>query len=228
MLVRPLAVTYCDVMTTSVAQVAQVIGGNARRMRLDAGVTLEQFAQAARLYGLPWTTGRVGDLEAGRVAPSVPTLYAVALALQHVTEQSVTLADLFAGSGDVQLNDKLTVDVLALADAMTGQPVIEGGVQQTLPNLLRTLASQLHEDLLIEECRESDTRLLRSIGVTPERGTAAMAELWGHTFSAERDRRAGPDANAQRKGQVSRQLKTELETLLEREQTKADQKTGSR
>jgi transcriptional regulator with XRE-family HTH domain len=221
MLVSPLTVTYRDDMTTSVAQVAQVIGGNARRMRLNAGVTLEQFAQTARLYGLPWTTGRVGDLEAGRVAPSVPTLYAVALALQHVTGQPVTLADLFAGSGDVQLNDKLTVDVSALADAMTGQPVTEGG-QQTLPNLRRTLAA-----LLAEECRDSDTRLLRSIGVTPERGTAAMAELWGHTFSAERDRRAGPDANAQRKGQVSRQLKTELETLLERKQTEADQKTGS-
>ena len=226
-LVSPLAVTYCDVMTTSVAQVAQVIGGNARRMRLDAGVTLEQFAQAARLYGLPWTTGRVGDLEAGRVAPSVPTLYAVALALQDVTGQPVTLADLFAGSGDVQLNDKLTVDVSALADAMTGLPVIEGGLEQTLRNLEHAISRRKLASLLIEECRESDARLLRSIDVTPERGTAAMAQLWGRTFSAERDRRAGPDANAQRKGQVSRQLKTELETLLERKQINADQKTGS-
>jgi transcriptional regulator with XRE-family HTH domain len=209
-------------MTSSVAQ---VIGANARRMRVDAGVTLEQFAQTAKLYGLPWTTGRVGDFEAGRVAASVPTLYAVALVLQHVTEQPVTLAELFAGDGVVALNDELTVDVSALSDAMTGQPV-----QQTLPNLRRTLASQLAVgdtivtadgrrvlvDLLIEECRESDTRLLRGIGVTPRRGAAAMAKLWGQTFSAERDDRAGPDANPQRKGQISRQLKAQLKKELKR------------
>jgi transcriptional regulator with XRE-family HTH domain len=198
-------------MTTSVAQVAQVIGANARRLRRRAGVTLEQFAHAATLYGLPWTTGRVGDLEAGRVAPSVPMLYAVALTLQHVTEQPVTLADLFAGSGDVQLNDKLTVDVSALADAMTGQPVIEGAVQDVLRKLEPGLPQRKLARRLLEDCRDSDTRLLRSLGVTPLSGTAAMAKLWGRTFTAERDRRAGPDANAQRKGQISRQLKAELE-----------------
>src|SRR5271156_2866079 len=156
-------------MTSSVAQVAQVIGGNARRMRLDAGVTLEQFAQSARLYGLPWTTGRVGDLEAGRVAASVATLYGVALVLQHVTGQPVTLAELFAGDGDVALNDELTVDVSALADAMTGLPVIEGLLEQTLRNVEHALSRRKdpkHAELatlLTAECRESDTRLLRSI-----------------------------------------------------------------
>ena len=43
---------------------------------------------------------------------------------------------------------------------------------------------------------------------------AAMAKLWKRTFVAERDRRAGPDANAQRKGQISRQLKAQLEKAL--------------
>jgi hypothetical protein len=43
---------------------------------------------------------------------------------------------------------------------------------------------------------------------------AAMAALWGRTFSAERDNRAGPDANAQRRGQVSRQLKAELQQVI--------------
>jgi hypothetical protein len=194
-----------------------VIGANARRLRLGVKpqITLEEFAHAARLYGLPWTTGRVGDFEAGRVAPSVPTLYAVALALQHVTGQQVTLADLFAGSGDVQLNDKLTVDVSALANAMTGRAVIATAAQQVLFDLERAVPRRKLASLLAVECRDSDTRMLRSMGVTPERGTAAMAKLWGRTFSAERDRRAGPDANAQRKGQVSRQLRDELLNEIE-------------
>lgn len=37
-----------------------------------------------------------------------------------------------------------------------------------------------------------------------------MAKLWGRTFNAERDDRAGPDPNAQRRGQISRKLKAEL------------------
>jgi hypothetical protein len=41
-----------------------------------------------------------------------------------------------------------------------------------------------------------------------------MAELWGRTFVAERDRRAGPDVNAQRRGRISRQLKAELQKAL--------------
>jgi hypothetical protein len=41
-----------------------------------------------------------------------------------------------------------------------------------------------------------------------------MAKRWKRTFVAERDRRAGPDANAQRRGQVSRQLKAELKEAL--------------
>ena len=58
--------------------------------------------------------------------------------------------------------------------------------------------------------RESDMRMCKSIGVDLGTGAAAMAKLWGKPFSAERDSRAEPGANAQRKGQISRQLKAEL------------------
>ena len=57
--------------------------------------------------------------------------------------------------------------------------------------------------------READRKVCKDLGVVPERGAAAMIERWGHTFTDERDHRAGPDAKAQGKGQVSRQLKAE-------------------
>jgi hypothetical protein len=38
--------------------------------------------------------------------------------------------------------------------------------------------------------------------------------LWHGTFSEERDRRAGPDATQQKKGRISRELRTELEKAL--------------
>jgi hypothetical protein len=38
--------------------------------------------------------------------------------------------------------------------------------------------------------------------------------LWQRTFSEERDRRAGADANQQKRGQESRTLRAELEKAL--------------
>jgi hypothetical protein len=70
--------------------------------------------------------------------------------------------------------------------------------------------------VMLDAFREADERACRSIGVTRERGAAAMYKLWGHTFSDERDdrARAEPDANAQRKGQISRQLKAQLKKAI--------------
>jgi hypothetical protein len=41
-----------------------------------------------------------------------------------------------------------------------------------------------------------------------------MADKWKHTLSAERDERAGPDASAQKRGQITRQLREELRKAL--------------
>jgi hypothetical protein len=41
-----------------------------------------------------------------------------------------------------------------------------------------------------------------------------MAWLWGQSLSAKRDELAGADANAQRRGQISRQLKEQLRKAI--------------
>jgi hypothetical protein len=61
---------------------------------------------------------------------------------------------------------------------------------------------------------ETDERVCKRLGVTTDVGAAAMAKRWRHTFTAERDRRAGPDAKPQRRGQISRQLQTELQKVI--------------
>lgn len=220
------------------SSIAQVVGANARRLRLDAKVTLDEFAQAARFCGLSaWrTSGRVGDFEAGRVGTSLETLYAVALALQQVTGQPVSLADLFAGDGPVQINDELNVECSALRAAMSGEPVTgetdayrrlsEGMDKLTragiarlpewkrLPKPVRRNVDPLDWLRVDRTLREADVRMCKSIGVDRELGALLMARLWGRPFSAERDQRAEADANAQRKGQISRQLKAELEEAI--------------
>jgi hypothetical protein len=202
---------------------AEVVGRNARRLRLDAGVTLEHLAQAAARYGLAWSTGRVGDLEGGRVSPTFPTIYALTLALRDVTGQDVRLFDLLIGSkGEVALNESLTVTAAALIQAVVGGPV---GTEAAETGMTHTNA-EIDEDgfkltqygsltPIPRPLRESDVRLARDIGVDPAKAKEAMLGLWGRLFSEERDERAGAGANAQAKGQISRKLKTELVEALQ-------------
>jgi len=218
-------VMYGDVMVMSVAEVA---GAEAKKLRLVAHKSLEDVAKAAQSYGLPWSTGRVGDFEAGRAGPSLPTLFAAAAALGDVIGRRLELADLFAGSGDVAITDTAMVKRSALRAMLSGQPVKMSPRADLVTITIKRPASQFpqwpkglrgwHEpDLharVLGELRETDLRMCKRIGVEPFAGAAAMAKLWGRSFVAERDHRAGPGANAQRRGQISRQLQAELQELI--------------
>ena len=63
---------------------------------------------------------------------------------------------------------------------------------------------------------EADYRLAHSVGLRVEQAAVAMEALWGRSFTAERDHRAGPDANPQKRGRVSRELKAELQEAINR------------
>jgi transcriptional regulator with XRE-family HTH domain len=211
--------------------VAKVVGEGAREIRLDAGITLEEMARAAQRYGLPWTSGRVGDFESGRTAPSLPTLVAAVAALGEAIGRPVPLAELVTGKGQVHINDKLSLDKSALRAALSGggvaHPILLGptallAAQELInkhtstahwPKRLRAINPDLRLRVL-REFSESDGRMCKNIGVDRFLGAAAMAALWRRPFTAERDYRAGPDANAQRRGQVSRQLKAELQEVI--------------
>jgi hypothetical protein len=206
---------------------AEIAGHNARTLRLSADVTLQDLARAVRPYGLEWSTGRVGDFEGGRAAPNLATLLVVAAALGDVIGRRITLADLFAGKGDVAINEKLTIPLSKLRAVLTGEAVAitawpprgaasglrVWSINAPQPAWSAGLDRKLHWRVL-NDFREADTRMCKNIGVDPDVGAAAMATLWKKTFVAERDELAGPDAKAQRRGQISRRLKAELQELI--------------
>lgn len=206
--------------------VAEVIGGEARRLRLDGGKSLEDVAKAVQSYGLPWSTGRVGDFEGGRAGPDIRTLAVVAAALGDVIARALTLADLSTGSGEVAITDTVIVKRSVLRAILGGQPVtiprpadavsaitlriprtriLPKGVRRVDPNVLHRVLGEL---------RETDRRVCKRIDVEPYVGAAGMAQLWEKTFVAQRDELAGEGANAQRRGQVSRQLQAELKEIV--------------
>ena len=209
---------------------SKAIGAGARALRTDADVTLEEVAQVARRYGLPWTTGRVGDFEAGRTAPTLPTLVAATAALGEAIGQPVSLAKLVVGQGRVDINNDLSVDKTVLRKVLSGDAVRaldrrvstlskeflkDASNTAVWPTRLRAVVEAgLHHSLL-QDFSESDTRMCKNLGVNSSVGAAAMATLWSRTFSAERDHRAGPGTNAQHRGQISRRLKAELRDIIE-------------
>jgi hypothetical protein len=136
------------------------------------------------------------------------------------------------GEGEVDITNNLSLDTSALQAALSGGSVnaharpmpVETLLTRALelltevstvdwPERLRAVTPDLRRDVL-RDFNESDARMCKNIGVDQALGAAAMAALWRRTFTAERDNRAGPDANAQRRGQISRQLKADLHEVI--------------
>src|SRR5690606_23430305 len=210
---------------------------NARIHRLRHGTKLDDVARSARNYGLRWSTGRVGDLESGRMPTTLPTLLAVAQALGDATGEPISLSDLTQFDGWVEVNATFIVRGDAIASALSGQPMklrardIRGVTEQVRKTANQAferwaednaMLGRFGEDLPILEVQ----RVMHEAGVAEQRITKELEvsanvlavlslKLWGSSFSAERDRRAGIDANAQRRGQVTRQMKQELRRALE-------------
>jgi hypothetical protein len=173
----------------------RVIGTNVRALRLKAGSTLEQFSASARFHGLRWTSGRVGDLESGKITLSVETALTVAAVLADLLGREVGLDELVAG--DDRVTDSGRIVVSAAAAAVI--PMEASATSTTAAFLMR----------------DADFRMCRALGVDRDRGAAVMAALWGRPFSAQRDAIAGPQSNAQQRGQVAKRLKAELQKVID-------------
>ncbi|PPJ24154.1 hypothetical protein C5E45_28320 [Nocardia nova] len=182
---------------------AAVVGENAKRIR--GGLRLEDISEAAREYGLKWDTSRVSALERGEVSPNLTTLLALSMALSYVTQAPIGLTDLVAHEGDIRITPKVVLPAEYVAAAVSGEPADQRG-------------SELESSVLAAAIRQAgglaEQRAAQSLGITGGRFASLCLELWGHAFVAERDRRAGPDANAQRRGQVTREMKAELRQAL--------------
>lgn len=67
---------------------------------------------------------------------------------------------------------------------------------------------------MVDRSGLAEQRLAKTLGISAGRLADASAQLWGATFSDERDRRAGVGANQQKRGAISRELRAELEKAL--------------
>ncbi|WP_156181019.1 helix-turn-helix domain-containing protein [Mycobacterium nebraskense] len=212
---------------------AAAIGSGSRTLRKAGGVTLSRVADAARLYGLPWSSGKVGDFESGRVSPSLPTYLAVAAALSDAVGRPVSLADLLTGvTGQIAISSRITMEADHLRAVLSGAAVDLGvddlvgefdrmvsrvrdalAERESWPAAVRKGKHGVHV-AVARDFGDGDLRFARSLQIDPELAAAAMAATWGRTFVQQRDLLAGADASPQKKGRVSRQLKSELLAVI--------------
>jgi transcriptional regulator with XRE-family HTH domain len=217
-------------------ELAVVVGRNCEQIRNLIGITQDDLARYARDLGLRWKASSVGDFEAGRSAPKFSTVVTVAAALQLALERAikngkpnpfgehgVTLAMLMRHNGYVQLTETFRVTGRFLVDACSGQVVslksptydhlrVQGVVTDAVTDILRR--SGLAEQ-----------RQAKRLGIKPEALAALSLILWQRPFSEERDRRAGGDANQQKRGQITRALQAELAEALPKYTTRVGELT---
>lgn len=194
----------------------EVVGANCRRVRNEMDMTQNALAQYAQAVGLRWNAAKLANFEAGRWEFTLTTVLLVGMALQKamafavlaapamidreiLRNRVITLADMFAGAdGLIALNDSVAIEAGDLMGIANGAPFpdpryVNGGARR----------SDLAED-----------RLAKALGVTSARLEELSLRLWDVTFSEERDRRAGDDANQQKRGRISRELRAEIEKAL--------------
>jgi transcriptional regulator with XRE-family HTH domain len=209
-----------------------VIGRNVRALRIANGIPVDRFAAAARFHGLRWSNGRVSDLEGGRVArPTIELVCTLAAVLAALIGEPVAISELLAGDDRITLTDKLSMPLDEIREgfndgirsSLKDNPLewkrFNNGLAEYFNEVQRmpdTFSEVKIGDvwLVSEELRDADLKAIKKLGVSRPAGIAAMAHLWKQPFTAERDKRAGADANAQKRGQVSRQLLAELREVL--------------
>ena len=192
---------------------AVIVGENVRKLRTAGGHSGEALARELRdLFQVRWTTGRISELENGRVSPTAPTLFMVSQALTQLLSRPVAVAELFADDGFAEVG-QVGIRTTRVADAFDGQ-VVELVVDDLANSdgLIPTAGKQPLELLMqIEkDSGEAEDRAANALGLRPLHLAALSAALWGRTYSQERNQRAGAEASPQKRGRIGRELRAEL------------------
>ncbi|MFI6366044.1 helix-turn-helix domain-containing protein [Nocardia sp. NPDC050630] len=185
--------------STITTPIAEVVGGNLKRIRTAHGLTTDQIAVAGRRFGLNWTDSRVSAMERGKVSCTLATLVALTLTLETVLGEKISLSSLLAHEGFVELNDDYSIEGRTLSLFVANEPVevgFFGAVEVT------------------QQSRKAEERVAKDLNLSIAQLAAEAERLWGHGFTEERDLRAGDHANAQKRGRIARVLKDELSQAI--------------
>jgi transcriptional regulator with XRE-family HTH domain len=191
-----------------------VIGRNVQRLRSEHGITQDQLAARATRYGFKWSATRVGELENGRMKLSLSAFLTLANCLATLTGEPVHLGQLVRTVGQVSLDPDFLTDGAHIRRWMEGLPVVELYPERTADSQPGTPHLPMETPWF---ANDSATRnVARRMGLQREEVDVYSSILYGRSFGAERDARAGTEASPQQRGAVTRQMIRELQADRER------------
>jgi len=195
------------------------IGYTVRALRGENSVTLDALATAMRGRGFEWSTGSVGNLEAGRMKVTIAIAIALADALSERTGRPIALADLLGDAEHVEISPRLRIkaakvrDILngssapILAGDLFGDPALRTRADEAWTRFQRYLSTSDDPAL---EMPLAVVRAARALGLSAVALQSRSMEIYGRSILEERDARAGEGASAQALGAAMRVLIKEL------------------
>lgn len=214
-----------------------VIGRNLAELRQSHGLSQDDIAGAARLFGFRWNSARISRMERGESAMTVDTLMALCVVLSEATGDPVKLLDLLVTQEPVRLGHSTEIPArnanLLSASDPSWWP--EDKKNSVTPPQERTLTWAERLWAAYEEIIEpgpmnlaklnpylqarrlwslTDERNARKLDLTDEAFVIWCVHLWGQLMSQETEARAPADATAQKRGRITRDLLSELRNAL--------------
>jgi len=190
-----------------------VLGANCKQIRKDLGLTQDALAAYAYASGLRWNAAKVANFEAGRWTPTFADVLLLGVALERARPFAAIAA---IGNPDPPTRVHREVRLADLLNADDEAVALKPGVVLTgaeLTKIARGKPFPLRDSTTPPQPALAEQRLARALGIEHIQLVEMSQQLWGMTFTAERNRRAGA-GNQQRKGRISRELRAELEKAL--------------
>ncbi|GLB64064.1 hypothetical protein NCCP2495_19430 [Dietzia sp. NCCP-2495] len=160
----------------SESSTGRIVGENLRKQRISAGLSQAEVASKANSMGLSWAQANVTTIETGRrQSITIDELLVLSIVFE------CPLSSWFAGTGDVAVTEHMSMKRSVIREALAGET----------PTPSRVVSV----DFSTVEDYSADESAARVLGITQEQVTQIAVDLWGHSLTAERDKRLSEHAD---------------------------------
>lgn len=190
--------------------VAVLVGEFVARYRKTHRITRDNLARAGAAFGMTWGRTSIENIEAGRFAPTIATLYALqaALSSQVPGASPICLPDMLATDGLIQIADGYAITAPRL-HAFLGDGEVVEMIGDWAEDAFRSLVAAPAPPPTLAEQRAAKKL---GIGVDDLRDMAWF--LWGEPLDQLIDQEVGRDATPQARGHANRAMVAELKERM--------------
>lgn len=190
--------------------IAEAIGDFVKGYRSKFHISRDALAQAGSALGMTWGTTSIENIEAGRFAPTLPTLFALGSALSALAwqEDRLLLSDLLGDAERVTIGSDFSVSTDRIRNFLGA------------PDSIVTLGDVLEESsrMLQAEAKRTtplaERRAAKRLGVDLQVLQDAAWRLWSDTLEGIIVKSVGRDASPQARGHETRARVAELGAYL--------------